>query len=282
VKPATAKQAVADGEQAFVEPLQTQQVSNDAIYARIDSLVDRPALAASRVIVLGQGRAGQPITEQLARHGVGTDPEGSILCCDGDDVGPHNLVGTHYGMRHIGMPKSDASVSLIREFNPLVNARSYPKKITTNDIPDLVRLAPGVDLMVLAMDAFRLVPEIARQCHGHCVMLGVFFGERCDYAEIVFSIPGVTQSIAETLGQRQRQAIAGAAALGTSTEFVTCYAAEIALRLLLGDRKGSELVQCFSNAPLIICGLRPTWIFANQSPDIARSAAHVGVNPVSR
>ena len=85
-----------------------------------------------------------------------------------------------------------------------------------------------------------------------------------------FSIPRITPPLSTTFGERRLETISKPQALGCDTDFVASYASAVCLRLLLGDAKGSDLLDCFANAPLHIIGLRRAWVFAEQLPDLVR------------
>jgi 3-hydroxyisobutyrate dehydrogenase-like beta-hydroxyacid dehydrogenase len=57
--------------------------------------VNVDALSVKRVVIIGLGSMGQPISTQLARHGVGTQAPGRLRLIDGDRaVEERNLIGT--------------------------------------------------------------------------------------------------------------------------------------------------------------------------------------------
>jgi hypothetical protein len=96
-----------------------------------------------------------------------------------------------------------------------------------------------------------------------------------------FSIPRQTPSLAVTMGQRKRTRIEQPKALGCDTAYVCSFVTGLCLRLLLGDREGSELFPCYANAPLYLLGLRRTWIFEQQPDDVVRSTINVA-SPTKR
>lgn len=245
-------------------------------YGRIDKLIDVRALHSKRCTILGQGSMGQPITAQKARHGVGTVEPGRIRLIDGDVVSERNLVGTDYQLRHLGMPKVTASASLVREANDQVHVSCWAHTVERGDIPQIVAFAQSSDLMGLFADSFELMLEIAEACYGICPLVAAAFGPNCDYAEVAFSVPGLTVPLTTSLGRRQRQTLHGPQALGCDTAYVANFVAGLCLRLLLGQDGGEQLLPCYANAPLFVLGLRPTWIFAQQPPDLIRSVYCVG------
>ena len=245
-------------------------------YGRIIDLVDVPALTAKRVTFVGLGSMGQPVATQLVRHGVGTGNQGRIRLTDGDHVELRNLIGTEYRMDHVGMTKVEATASILHEINPDVQISLLPRRLESSDVSQLVEVARHSDLLAWFADDFQLLPVIAGQCYPICTMVTAFFGPRCDYAEVAFSVPDVTQPLGVTIGSRQRQAIRVPQALGCDTAFVTSFVAALCLRLLLGEGRGTELFPCYANAPLLAIGLRRDWLFAQQPPDVVRSVFAIG------
>lgn len=246
-------------------------------YARIADLLDIGALGAKRATIFGLGSMGQPIAEQLVRHGVGTQPGGRMRVIDGDVVDLRNLIGTNYRRDHVGLQKVDACASLLREVNEDVSISGWKKHLEVEDLPQIVRFAERSDLLGFFADDFELLKHVAAACSGICSMVAAFFGPRCDFAEVAFSVPGITPPLTLTIGERPRHSIRAPQALGCDTAFVANFVAALCLRLLAGEGRGAELFSCYANAPLIVVGLRPTWIFENQTPDLVRSVVAVGI-----
>ena len=84
-------------------------------FAAIAGLIDIDVLANKRVTIIGLGRMGQPVVEQLVRHGVGMGPHGRLRLIDGDRIEPRNIVGTGYRASHVGMLKTEAMANIITE-----------------------------------------------------------------------------------------------------------------------------------------------------------------------
>ncbi len=240
-------------------------------YGRIADLVDVSTFSRRRMTAIGCGSMSQPVVNQMVRHGLATEAPGWLRLIDGDDVEPRNLIGTEYLGKHIGMPKALAAASIAKEIDPSVNVSYLNEFITDDNIDTVVNLAAKSDLLGLFADSFEIMLRVAAACENVCPQVMAIYGPRADYAEVAFSIPGVTQPLARTIGQRQRQSIKEPMALGCDTAFVANFVAALCLRLLLGDSMGSDLFPCYADAPLFIVGLRRAWIFSNQPEDVARS-----------
>jgi tRNA A37 threonylcarbamoyladenosine dehydratase len=249
----------------------------NSCYGRIAGIVDVQALASKRVTIIGLGSMGQPIACQLVRHGVATESDGKLWLIDGDIVSERNLIGTEYRLEHISMPKAEAAARIIHEINTDANVSFRNHMVTEKDIPIIIQLARQSDLLCLFADSFDLMIDISKTCSDICPAVIAVFGPNADFAEIAFSLPGVTPSLEQTMGKRKRKAISKPTALGCDTIFIASFVAAICLRLLLGEAQGKDLIPCYANAPLFVMGLRKSWIFENQPKDIARTIIHVKV-----
>lgn len=240
-------------------------------YDRINGIVDRRRWQTKGVTLLGLGSMGQPISSQLARHGVATRAPGRIRLIDGDIVSPRNLIGTEYRLVHLNQPKAVAASEIIKEINEDVNVSYWNQNIKDNDVPHIIDLATRSDLLGLFADSFELMLKISDQCYDICPQVMAFFGPNADYGEVAFSVPGTTVKISEAIGKRNRKAIAKPTALGCDTAYISNFVASVCMRILHGDAEDTLLVPCYSNASLFIAGLRDLWIFEKQPSDILRT-----------
>ena len=246
-------------------------------YGRIAGLVDVDTSSVKRLTIIGLGSMGEPLASQMVRHGVATRSPGRLRLIDGDDISPRNLIGTEYRLEHLGVPKVQAAADIIREINDEANVSYWNRMVCQDDVPAIVDIAGQSDLLALCADSFELMLEISSRCAEICPQVMAVFGPNVEHAEVAFSVPGVTQPIAKTMGIRKRQAIAEPRGLGCDTAYVSSFVAAVCLRLLLGGAAGEQFVPCYANAPLFVLGLRRSWIFADQPEDIARSIVSVHV-----
>lgn len=251
-------------------------IDPDSRYARIAELVDVDLLRRQRVTILGCGSMGGPIAAQLVRHGVGTVMPGCLRLVDGDEVEPRNLIGTEYCERHLGMPKAEALATILREINGRVNVSYWKQMLDVTHTERVLDMARQSDLLVLSADVFDLMLEISRRCKDICPIIMALFARRVDFAEVAFSLPGMTLPLNQTLNRPNRKSISQPSALGCDTTYVTSFVAALCLRLLLGETKGADLFPCDANVPLYLVGLRRTWIFQKQPDDVVRSIISVG------
>ncbi len=248
----------------------------DKRHARIDQLIDVNVLAVRRATVVGIGTIGSVVVDQFARHGVGRRPPGRLRLIDGDDVQFRNLVGSPYLVRHVGRPKVQAAEEIIHDIDSDINVSHWNRFLTEEDIPQVVEFARRSDLLCLFADDFGLMLRIADACHAICPQVMAMCGERCDTAEVAFSVPGQTVPLSATIGRRELERIEAPQALGCDTAYVANFVAALSLRLLLGDGRENELLPCYSNTPMYVLGLRRRSLFEHMPPDHVRLIVLVG------
>jgi adenylyltransferase/sulfurtransferase len=104
-------------------------------------------LQASRVLVVGLGGLGSPVTLALAGAGVGT-----LSLCDGDRLELSNLHRqTLYSSHDIGIPKATLAKERIQALNPFCNVRAIDCAIDAKNVDALVA---EHDLVVDCTDNF--------------------------------------------------------------------------------------------------------------------------------
>lgn len=86
----------------------------------------------ARVAVAGLGGLGSHIAMMLARTGVG-----ELFLVDFDLVEPSNLNRQNYGIRHLGMAKTQAMAEQIREVNPYITVRVKQCRVTQDNAAEL-------------------------------------------------------------------------------------------------------------------------------------------------
>ena len=101
-------------------------------------------LKAGHVAVAGLGGLGSNVAVMLARLGVG-----SLLLVDFDTVEPSNLNRQHYMIPHLGMPKTEALKSQLRDINPFVEVQTRDIRITAENAGDIFA---GYSIVVEALD----------------------------------------------------------------------------------------------------------------------------------
>src|SRR3954465_1005059 len=105
------------------------------------------ALKKSRVLLIGAGGLGSPVTLYLAAAGVGT-----LGIVDFDTVDLSNLQRQIlHGSSGIGGAKIDSAVDGVREINPNVSVEEFRTRLTSENALDIAR---GYDLIIDGTDNF--------------------------------------------------------------------------------------------------------------------------------
>lgn len=258
-------------------------------YERIAELVNMDALAFKRVTLIGAGSMGLSIATQMARHGVATCSPGQLRIIDGDRVEERDLIGTEYRMKHLGTPKVDAAASIVHEINPHVNISYWEKMIDDAAVSRLVEVAGQTDLLGLFTDSCDVMLKLAKSCAGICPQVMAAIGLYANYAEVAFSIPGVTVPIGVTMGSGKMTAIGTMGsrkrtpltlgAFGCDTAYIASFVASLCLELLLAPEDRGKLVCCHADAPLFLIGVREPWLFQNEPEETCRSVSCVYAGP---
>ncbi|MDY8109646.1 molybdopterin-synthase adenylyltransferase MoeB [Fulvimarina sp. 2208YS6-2-32] len=114
-------------------------------------------LKAARVLVVGAGGIGSPVTLYLAAAGVGT-----IVCADDDTVSLSNLQRqVLHGTSDIGRAKLDSAADAVARINPHVRFEAHPHHLTTANGHELVS---SCDLVVDGSDNFATRYAMADLC----------------------------------------------------------------------------------------------------------------------
>ena len=86
-------------------------------------------IAKARVAICGLGGLGSNIAIALTRAGVG-----ELNLIDYDCVDLSNIHRQQYGIRQIGLPKTEALAYILRQINPWCNLRLNQVKITEENL----------------------------------------------------------------------------------------------------------------------------------------------------
>ncbi len=98
----------------------------------------------AKVAVAGLGGLGSHIAVMLARTGVG-----QLLLVDFDIVEPSNLNRQNYGIRHLGMHKTQALQQQINEINPFIKTDIKTVRVEESNVTELFS---GYDIVCEAFD----------------------------------------------------------------------------------------------------------------------------------
>ena len=101
-------------------------------------------LKKAKVCILGLGGLGSNVAVLLARAGLG-----SLKLVDFDIVEASNLNRQQYRISHIGMKKTEAIKTIIKEINPFVEVETLDIKVNRENILSVVG---DVEIVVEAFD----------------------------------------------------------------------------------------------------------------------------------
>ena len=101
-------------------------------------------LKKAKVCILGLGGLGSNVAILLARSGIGY-----LKLVDFDIVEASNLNRQQYRISHIGMKKTEAMKTIIKEINPFVEVEILNKKV---DRENILSIVGDVEIVVEAFD----------------------------------------------------------------------------------------------------------------------------------
>ena len=101
-------------------------------------------LKKTRVCILGLGGLGSNVAVLLARSGIG-----SLKLVDFDIVEASNLNRQQYRISHIGLKKTEAIRTIIKEINPFVEVDTLDIKVDRENIHSIVG---DIEIVVEAFD----------------------------------------------------------------------------------------------------------------------------------
>lgn len=120
----------------------------------------------AKVAIAGLGGLGSNIAIMLARIGVG-----ELKLIDFDVVEPSNLNRQQYFIQHLGMKKTEAMASILKEVNPFIHVTIVDTYVTSEQIEALFA---DVDIVVEAFDGAEnkamLVNEVLSKLPEHYIV----------------------------------------------------------------------------------------------------------------
>ena len=138
-------------------------------------------LLNSHALVIGAGGLGSPIALYLAASGLG-----KITICDGENVDLTNLQRqiVHFTPA-VGTPKTQSARNTMALINPEVKIVEVPKRVSSEDVLDLVK---NTDVVLDASDNFVTRHAVNRACVMHRKPLVSGAGVRFDGQVAVFDL----------------------------------------------------------------------------------------------
>ncbi|HSK08934.1 MAG TPA: molybdopterin-synthase adenylyltransferase MoeB [Vicinamibacterales bacterium] len=140
-------------------------------------------LKAARVLCVGAGGLGSPVSMYLAAAGIGT-----LGIVDDDVVDPSNLQRqVLHGTGNVGQPKVESALARLRDINPEIRVVPHPVRLTRDNA---LALFADYDLVVDGTDNFatRYLVNDASVLGGRPYVYGSVF--RFEGQASVFAMPG--------------------------------------------------------------------------------------------
>ena len=126
---------------------QIQRYSRQIVLKDV-GLVGQKKIFNAKVLVVGVGGLGCPVTDYLSRAGVGT-----IGVIDFDKVNLSNIHRQNlYNSKDIGKYKVDVVKEKIKSINPFTKIKTYKKKISDKNLNNIIK---SFDIIVDGSDNFR-------------------------------------------------------------------------------------------------------------------------------
>ena len=192
-------------------------------------------LKKTRVCILGLGGLGSNVAVLLARSGIG-----SLKLVDFDTVEASNLNRQQYRISHIGIKKTEAMKSIIREINPFVEVDILDIKVDRENIYSTVG---DIEIVVEAFDRAETKAMILEEL-------------LTDKNKIVISASGmaglgsaneiVTKKIKDNfylVGDNYSDYEEYLGIMSTRVMICAAHQANMVLRLILGEEKFKKVIQ---------------------------------------
>ena len=192
-------------------------------------------LKKTRVCILGLGGLGSNVAVLLARSGIG-----SLKLVDFDTVEASNLNRQQYRISHIGIKKTEAMKSIIREINPFVEVDILDIKVDRENIYSTVG---DIEIVVEAFDRAETKAMILEEL-------------LTDKNKIVISASGmaglgsaneiVTKKIKDNfylIGDNYSDYEEYLGIMSTRVMICAAHQANVVLRLILGEEKFKKVIQ---------------------------------------
>ena len=192
-------------------------------------------LKKTRVCILGLGGLGSNVAVLLARSGIGY-----LKLVDFDTVEASNLNRQQYRISHIGIKKTEAMKSIIREINPFVETEVLDIKIDRKNIYSTVG---DIEIVVEAFDRAETKAMILEEL-------------LTDKNKIVVSASGmaglgsaneiVTKKIKDNfylIGDNYSDYEEYSGIMSTRVMICAAHQANVVLRLILGEEKFKKVIQ---------------------------------------
>ena len=192
-------------------------------------------LKKTRVCILGLGGLGSNVAVLLARSGIG-----SLKLVDFDIVEASNLNRQQYRISHIGIKKTEAMKSIIREINPFVEVDILDIKVDRENIYSTVG---DIEIVVEAFDRAETKAMILEELLTNKNKIVV---SASGMAGLGSANEIVTKKIKDNfylVGDNYSDYEEYLGIMSTRVMICAAHQANVVLRLILGEEKFKKVIQ---------------------------------------
>ena len=192
-------------------------------------------LKKTRVCILGLGGLGSNVAVLLARSGIGY-----LKLVDFDIVEASNLNRQQYRISHIGIKKTEAMKSIIREINPFVETEVLDIKIDRKNIYSTVG---DIEIVVEAFDKAEIKAMLMEELLTNTNKIVV---SASGMAGLGSANEIVTRKIKDNfylVGDNYSDYEEYSGIMSTRVMICAAHQANVVLRLILGEEKFKKVIQ---------------------------------------
>ncbi|QYR66201.1 sulfur carrier protein ThiS adenylyltransferase ThiF [Fusobacterium animalis] len=192
-------------------------------------------LKKTRVCILGLGGLGSNVAVLLTRSGIGY-----LKLVDFDIVEASNLNRQQYRVSHIGMKKTEAMKSIIREINPFVETEVLDIKVDRENIYSTVG---DIEIVVEAFDRAEtkamLMEELLTNTNKIVVSASGMAGLGSANEIVTRKIKDNFYLIGDNYSDYEEYS----GIMSTRVMICAAHQANVVLRLILGEEKFKKVIQ---------------------------------------
>ena len=192
-------------------------------------------LKKTRVCILGLGGLGSNVAVLLARSGIGF-----LKLVDFDTVEASNLNRQQYRISHIGLKKTEAMKSIIKEINPFVETEVLDIKIDRKNIYSTVG---DIEIVVEAFDRAETKAMLMEELLTNTNKIVV---SASGMAGLGLANEIVTRKIKDNfylIGDNYSDYEEYSGIMSTRVMICAAHQANMVLRLILGEEKFKKVIQ---------------------------------------
>ena len=192
-------------------------------------------LKEAKVCILGLGGLGSNVAVLLARSGIG-----SLKLVDFDTVEASNLNRQQYRISHIGIKKTEAMKSIIREINPFVEVDILDIKVDRENIYSTVG---DIEIVVEAIDRAETKAMLMEELLTNTSKIVV---SASGMAGLGSANEIVTRKIKDNfylIGDNYSDYEEYSGIMPTRVMICAAHQANMVLRLILGEEKFKKVIQ---------------------------------------